>query len=641
MFKNRSIFFKLSFYILTCIIVIIGAIAGHNYFLAKDIIMENVEKNARDLSTSTARGIDKVFWGVSKTVDNLALFLEDPSYSDNAKLKRLMTEVVKNNDEIFGCCVAFEQDGVKGGKKGCAPYCWKKGDSIGWIDLSDSYQYHCMDWYQIPRELQKPVWMEPYYDEGGGNIIMTTYSVPFYGIENGKRKLKGVVTADISLSWLQKLVASMKTIKNGYGFLISKHGTIVTHPDVSKIMNETIFSMAEEAGDKGLRRIGRQMIRGKSGFIRHKCLLFNKESWLYYTPLESTGWSLGVVFPEEELFAPLRKLNINIALISTAGLILLLLIIVWISHKITEPLRELALAAGEIGEGHLDVKMPLAETGDEIGILGQSFSKMQKDLAGYIENLRETTAAKERIESELTIARDIQLSIIPKFFPAFPDRPEFDIYAVLESAKAVGGDLYNFFFIDELHLYFAVGDVSGKGVPASLFMAVTQTLSRAKADKDLSAGEIVTSINKDLCRDNEMSMFVTYFLCILNIETGEMEYCNAGHNPPFIVEASGDLKKLDAKHGMPLGVFDVNDYSSDKIFLKRGDCIVLYTDGVTEAMDIDNNEFGESRLVKILESKKPVKDAESVTKAILSEVKDFAGGAEQSDDITILSLTFH
>jgi sigma-B regulation protein RsbU (phosphoserine phosphatase) len=600
--------------------------------------MTDVEKNAKDLSASTARGIDKVFWGISKTVNNLALFLEDPSYSDNSKLRTLLEKIVAHNNEIFGCCVAFEPSN---GKKGFAPYCWKKGNSIEYTELSGTYQYQYLDWYQIPKELRKAAWMEPYYDEGGGNIIMTTYSVPFYSFENGKKKFKGVVTADISLSWLQKLVASMKPIKNGYGFLISKHGTIVTHPDVSKIMNETIFSMAEETANKKLRKIGREMINGKSGFTSHRCFLFNRKCWLYYTPLESSGWSLGVVFPEKELFAPLKKLNINIALISIAGLVALLLIIIWISHKITKPLRELALAAEKIGEGQLDIKIPLGETGDEIGILGKSFSKMQKDLAEYIENLQETTAAKERIESELSIARDIQLSIIPKLFPAFPDRKEFDIYAVLESAKAVGGDLYNFFFIDEKHLYFAVGDVSGKGVPASLFMAVTQTLSRAKTDKDLSAGEIVTSINKDLCRDNEMSMFVTYFLCLLNIETGELEYCNAGHNPPFIVGRDKELKKLDTKHGMPLGVFDINDYSSDKIKLDHGDCIVLYTDGVTEAMDVDNNEFGEDRLVKILDSEKPVKNAESVTKTILKEVKVFTEGAEQSDDITILSLTFH
>lgn len=643
MFKNQSISFKLSVYILTCIIIIIGTIARHNYSATKHIIMNNVEQNARELSQSTAYSIDKVFWGVSKTVKNVALFLEDPSYHNEKKLKNLMIEIVRSNKEIFGCCVAFESKNPLSDVDGnCTPYCWRKGNAIEYTDLSkNSYQYHYWDWYQIPKELDRPIWLEPYFDEGGGDIIMTTYSVPFYTRENGTKKLCGIVTADISLSWLQKLVSHMKIIKNGYGFLISKHGTIVTHPDVSKIMNETIFSIAEEIGDKELRRIGREMIQGKSGFVRQKSLIFNRDSLLYYTPLESTGWSLGVMFPEKELFAPLRKLTRNVALISISGLVLLFTVIVWISHKITRPLRKLAVAAGEIGEGNLNIKLPIVGTGDEIGMLGQSFSKMQKDLSEYIDNLQETTAAKERIESELTIARDIQLSIIPKMFPAFPDRPEFDVYAILESAKAVGGDLYNFFFVDETHLYFAVGDVSGKGVPASLFMAVTQTLSRARTDKDLSAGEIVTRINKDLCRDNEMSMFVTHFLCILDTETGKMEYCNSGHNPPFIVSNSNELTKLDKIHGMPLGIFDDHSYSTNTVSLQHGDRIVLYTDGVTEAMDIDNNEFGEGKLVEILKSKELGNDAKSVTHTILKAVKDFSGGAEQSDDITILVLKFH
>ena len=265
---------------------------------------------------------------------------------------------------------------------------------------------------------------------------------------------------------------------------------------------------------------------------------------------------------------------------------------------------------------------------------------MRRRIVEYIKNLKETTAAKERIESELNIARDIQRSIIPVLFPAFPDCIEFEIYAVLESAKAVGGDLYDFFFIDEDHLYFAVGDVSGKGVPASLFMAVSQTLSRAKAAPGLSVGEIVTGINKDLCRDNEMSMFVTYISGILNIKTGELKLCNGGHNPPFVIKASGGIEKLGARHGMALGVMEPQDYSCGSITMNPGDVIVLYTDGVTEAMDKDNKEYSESRLVAYLEKNVAEKDAGTLVKGLLADVREFAGEAEQSDDITILVLGY-
>ncbi len=640
MFKNKSLFFKLSFSILICTFLILGAVGLRNYFVSKALLMKKVEENARNLSASTAGKIDKVFISASEMAKNLAIFLEN-SNPDEKQCKKIMSELLKSNDKVFGTCAAYEPGAFRKGIKQYAPYCWKKNNKIKCSNLGiDSYQYFLKDWYQIPKEINRPVWMEPYFDEGGGDIIMSTYSVPFYKNANGKRIFKGIVTVDISLSWLQKLISSIKIIKNGYGFLISKNGTIVTHPDVSKIMNQTIFSIAEENNKPDLRKIGRKMISGESGFVAHKCLMFKRKCWLYYTPLKTTGWSLGVIFPETELFSPLAELTRNTILISALGLALLFSVIVYISHKITKPLRKLALATKAIGSGIFNAQLPVMNSEDEIGQLNKSFASMQEALAQYIANLKETTAAKERIESEINIAREIQLSIIPKLFPAFPDRDEFDIYAILESAKAVGGDLYDFFFIDEDYLYFAIGDVSGKGVPASLFMAVTQTLSRAKTDKDLNAGEIVSGINKDLCRDNDTSMFVTYFQCILNIKTGEMEYCNAGHNPPFIINQEGQIKKLENRHGLPMGVLDMDPYAFDKTILLPGDYIVLYTDGVTEAMNINNEEFGEERLVRLLENIQGKKNVKESTQLILDATREFAGEAEQSDDITILILKY-
>lgn len=252
---------------------------------------------------------------------------------------------------------------------------------------------------------------------------------------------------------------------------------------------------------------------------------------------------------------------------------------------------------------------------------------------------KETLAVKERMESELKVARDIQLSLVPKTFPPFPDIGSFDIYAVLEPAKEVGGDLYDFFFIDEQHLCFVIGDVSGKGIPAALFMSATRSALKAQADKALSPAEILFKVNNELCRGNETCMFVTLFCGILDIGTGEVIYSSAGHNPPYIYRRPGTLEAVTKKHGMALGTMEDLPYRQDRLQLRAGDALVMYTDGVSEAMNVNNELFSEARLQSSIKSGKTA-EPQYIVKNLLADVDDFTRGAEQSDDITILVLTY-
>ena len=422
-------------------------------------------------------------------------------------------EVVENNSEVYGSTIAFEPYAYDKKFLYFAPYFCK---SEGKIELTylggEGYRYFYLDWYQIPKELDRPCWSEPYFDEGGGNILMATYSVPFYKKVAGKRQFEGIVTADISLGCLQDLVSSIKVLQTGYGFLISKNGTIVTHPFKELIMNETIFGVAEARGDAHLREIGRKMISGESGFVPFKSIVSEKECWMYYTPIPSSGWSLAVVFPRDEFMQILHDLTGSVIILGIVGLLLLSMAVAFISRSITNPLRAMARATRDIGKGNLDIELPEVKTGDEVGKLTEAFQYMKTSLKEYIKQLTETTASKERIESELKIARDIQMNMLPKKFPPFPERSEFDIYAMIEPAREVGGDFYDFFFIDDEHFCFAIGDVSGKGVPASLFMAITKTLIKAKTLWDADPGRILTKVNNDLCQGNDACMFVTIFL---------------------------------------------------------------------------------------------------------------------------------
>ncbi len=641
MFQNKGITFKLRFYILTGIIIIFSSIMVIDYQASRKILINNASQNASNLALSTVNKIENILQPAEKIPDNLAPIIENKQYTEE-ELKHFLKSVVKKNNELFGSCIAFEPYAFDPGKLYFAPYLFKDADSISYKILGDdNYPYFYLDWYQIPKTLNKPVWTEPYFDESGGDIIMSTYSVPFYKRSESGEKMNGIVTVDIDLSWLTNLIDSIQLIESGYAFLISKKGTFLTHPIDSLIMNESIFALAEEYDRPDIRKIGQKMIKGETAFIEYKTLIDNKKAWLYYTRLPANDWSLAIVFPENELFADLHSLFTTLMALGIGGIILIFIVISVISKKITRPIEKLALASELIGLGNFDTKLPPTKSNDEIGMLTNSFEVMIKELKSYIKNLELTTAAKNKMESELKIAHDIQQGIIPKIFPPFPERDDVDLFAILDPAREVGGDLYDFFFLDDKNLAFAIGDVSGKGVPASLFMAITRTLFRAKAAKGMSAAQIVSDINKALCIDNENAMFVTFFLGIINLESGEIDYCNAGHNYPYIIRKGGKLEKLNQTHGTPLGLFDTIKYKSGKVKISKTETIVLYTDGIPEAMDIKQNLMGDPELENMLSNLGQLKSPKEITNRLHENTRHFALGAEQSDDITILVLTYY
>ncbi len=244
---------------------------------------------------------------------------------------------------------------------------------------------------------------------------------------------------------------------------------------------------------------------------------------------------------------------------------------------------------------------------------------------------------KERMEDELNVAREIQMSMLPLIFPAFPERDEFDIRALLKPAREVGGDFYDFYFVNEDELCFCVGDVSGKGVPAALFMAVTQTLIKARASDDPSPASIITRVNDEMAADNHSSMFVTLFFGVLNVRTGAMRYTNAGHNPPLIKHGNGELERLTQRHGPIIGAVEGATFKQDQIQLDKCDTLLVITDGVTEAMNPQGELYSDPRLEEFL-VKEDFPSAEAMVNNTLASVENYATGAEQADDITILAL---
>jgi sigma-B regulation protein RsbU (phosphoserine phosphatase) len=264
---------------------------------------------------------------------------------------------------------------------------------------------------------------------------------------------------------------------------------------------------------------------------------------------------------------------------------------------------------------------------------------MTQDLKKYIRDLTETTAAKQRIESELSIAAHIQRSMLPSTFPAFPHRNEFDIYAVMHPAKEVGGDFYDYFFLDDDHLCLVVGDVSGKGVPAALFMSVTKYLIEAAVGMDDPPDRALARVNRHLADNNESCMFVTIFMGILNVKTGEFLYANAGHNPPLLWDGDREPSFLNPPGGPVVGIMDDAVFTMDRLTFTPGTVLLAYTDGVTEAFSAEGSAFSDERL---LESVAPVRQqsVKDITDALLAAITSFCVGAPQADDITVLALRF-
>jgi sigma-B regulation protein RsbU (phosphoserine phosphatase) len=292
-----------------------------------------------------------------------------------------------------------------------------------------------------------------------------------------------------------------------------------------------------------------------------------------------------------------------------------------------------------IGNGQLDHKIDI-KTGDELEDLADAFNNMANDLKIYIKNLQETTAAKERIQSELNVAREIQLGLLHKIFPPFPAYSQFDLYAMLEPAKEVGGDLYDFFFVDDDHLCFALGDVSDKGVPAALFMTITMALIRNTAQESTSPAFMMSKINDTLSADNPRAMFVTLIIGILNIRTGAVLYANGGHNPPILIRNNGAPVFKKELSGPIVGHLDGIPFKDLALKLNPGDYLFLYTDGVTEAMNSRNEIFSDERLLTDIGHRNQ-KDVKGITREIRQKISEHTGSAPQSDDIAMMMIRFN
>ena len=481
----------------------------------------------------------------------------------------------------------------------------------------DEYDYHNMIWYrEIVDNVKRPyqvVWTRPYVDDTGSFSLMTTAGAGIF--EDGR--LIAMSTADWEIEEVVKELTAIYPTKNSFVLLcVPEKDYIISSTNHKSIPGESIgiFPCNSNADT----------------------FLFDGVNYMRFGRYMDNGWLLSIYIPEKEIFAEVESQNNRfLVLVALSSTVMLFLAFLLISGFINAPIKQLTSGVSRLALGNLDTQIKISSN-DELGQLAQVFNKMTSDLKKSIEeNVRER-AEKERIGAELNVAKEIQASMLPCIFPPFPDRTEFDIFASMLPAKEVGGDFYDFFFIDRDNLAVVIADVSGKGVPAALFMVITKTLIK-NCSFCKSPKAVFDSVNKKLCENNETGMFVTSFAGIYNIPTGRFAYVNAGHNPPLVKKHGKGYEFLKSEPCLVLAFLKDAKYREDEIFLEPGDTIYLYTDGVTEAMNHDKDMFGETRLLASLNQYKD-SPPHDLLYAVKREVDKFTDGAEQADDITMLAI---
>ena len=538
--------------------------------------------------------------------------------------------ILVNNPDLNGCSISFEPYYFPERGKYFSAFSINEDGVIQTTQEGNAgYEYFTFDWYQLAKLLDRPCWTEPYFDFNPNAIyskeMIASYCKPLKD-ENGK--YVGTISVDMSLGWLSETISAVKPYPHSYSMMIGRGGTYFVHPDSTKLFYETIYTETLEKDDPDRVALGKAMQAGEEGMKR--MMMDNEDCYVLYKPLGETGWSVAIVCPVSDILSGYKRLRISVILVVILGLMLMWFLISRVIRRELEPLGRLTSQARTIASGEFDKVLPDNGRVDEVGELTRSFSGMQHSLVSYVEELKKTTAQKASIESELKVASDIQMAMVPRIFPAFPKRNDIDLYAPMTPAKEVGGDLYDY-FEQQNHIYLCVGDVSGKGIPASLFMAVTRNLFRIIAQQGHSPVEVAEQINTFLSQDNDQAMFVTMFIGRIDMATGRFDFCNCGHNPPMV-----DGKFLPLKYtNRPLGLWDGVPFQGETINDIRGRQLLLYTDGLNEAENDRQEILGNDRLMKLMEGAGKL-SAREVIKRLQEAVERHRNGASPNDDLTLL-----
>ena len=618
----------------------------------RDIVGSEVHRQASRSMESAIKVIDNRISNVETAVNTAASYA-DMFASHEMLGYTLLQRLIQSNEDIAAVTLMYRADYFLEHGRYFAPTVVRdpvsgqlEEDEIGGPENDFCYIETDSNWVYT-NKLDRGYWCLPYIDSMSTKRAMVSYSVP---IHDAQGETYAILCADVDLRWVQRIVEEAKPYDYSTVFVLSRDSQYVYNSDHAKIQSVNAISQAKTGNNTKEAELALRMLRGERGCDTMETTVLNNiqtnqqemtPSIVYFAPVERVQWSVCFTIPEEKIMEVPNRMSAQMILILVILLIAISVILYYVIRNQLHPLKELVASTHEIAKGNFDVSLPSVKTHDEIGRLRNSFEEMQYSLDSYVKELQQTTASKASIENELKVASDIQMSMLPKKYPPYPDRNDIDIYGQLTPAKAVGGDLYDFYIRDE-KLFFCIGDVSGKGVPASLVMAVTRSLFRTVSAHESAPGRIVTSINETLVSSNESNMFVTLFVGVIDLPTGRMRYANAGHDAPLLMGRDGRVGLLPVNPNLPVGIQPDWLYMTQETLIDPFTTIFLYTDGLTEAENSSQALFGEQRLMETarLAGADNILVPARLIECMENAVHDFVGDAEQSDDLTMLAIQY-
>ena len=675
-FKIRSFGRRLMRRIGIAQLIVMGLASYFIYIMANHLVKDEesnlYESYLREANLAVSRVLSEVQVSTSNRVSEIQDHLGEPD-----RLADIMRRIVETNPRVRSCGLSFVDNYFPKKGRWFCPYAVRPDSGAVETRIIGSAQqdYLQAEWFLEALAADSAYWSKPFFDATDSVTPLTAYMIP---IHDKKGKTVAILGADLKLDLIKgheisgvdyngndvKLYINNNqtidvddderlSLERGwrfisYNFIIDSDGTFIAHPDSGRILKDNYFELAKTTNDTIDDHLGKLMVAGKSGSYRDErgriehFDFFDQDvtdSYVFYSHIAHTSWSIGLVVPRFLIDA--LALGMGLAFLILIGLGLLAGSIVgrFVIKRMVRPLTKLADSANEVAKGNFSVPLPKMKHNDEIRLLRDSFEGMQHSLKEYIEELKDTTASKAAIENELKVAHDIQMSMLPKTFPPYPERDDVDIYGMLTPAKDVGGDLFDFYIRDE-KLFFCIGDVSGKGIPASLVMAMTRSLFRNISLHVSEPNVIMRGLNAAVADGNDTNMFVTLFLGVLDLHTGVLQYCNAGHDSPLLI--GGIVRTLDCDSNLPIGVLDDWAFTLQEIQLESPTTIFLYTDGLNEAEDSMHAQFGEGRILRVAESQMAAGIVEPAV--IVSQMQEavhrFVDEAEQSDDMTMLAIKY-
>ena len=642
--KKHSFANILSFRVMLVLIVMMTIIMITVHDVTKDTMALEAGARYESIilnSNERIRGVlSDVYVGAINNINDIERDIDDPD-----KLQAHLERMVKLNMYMSSCRLIFEPDFFPQKGHHLEIYAWR--DSTGTIRGKQMNEHHpdylTHPWYKAAFERQEGDWTPPYFDRAASQQLTTTYLTHIH--DHQGRKV-GMLGADVSLEWLrlrhQRIDAENherfeKDFKDqSYSFIIDSDGTYLIHPDRERVLKKKFQEIAALTPDTADDEMAQDMMAGKSGSRR--ILKDGVDSWVFYSFVKYADWTVVVVVPEAIIHHNGNTLVLLLLGILATGLLVIYVLSHKLIHQIMKQLKRFVTAAGEMAQGNFNAELPEMRS-KEMDALRTAFMDMENSLARYVEELKTTTASNVAMEQELKIASDIQQQMLPKVYPPFPERTDIDIFGEVVTAKKVGGDLFDFFIRDD-KLYFSIGDVAGKGVPAALVMAVTRSMFRSASLSNTSPKLIVESINRSVCQSNDSFMFVTLFMGVLDLKTGHLLYTNAGHEPPVLV-GGAHTRFINVNNNIPLGLRSDWEYTEQKSLIDKGTTLFLYTDGYTEAETTEHEQFGRERMCsEALRLSAEHLDSREFVRQIRQAERTFVHGIPQSDDISLLAIKY-